>query len=206
MSIIVENPITQELLTNCSFKIQNYSHQSAELVTKIGNQNQTITLLGLILFVSFLLLFFVSLYFLARKFWAYRLGIIKNGSISYEYKFHIGKEYIKDKNTYIITPRMIFGKYLLWYFQNPRGIIFNEAENQPTLQDLQYSNLNKSKIIEKFLTAEDFMNLIKILLIVIIVLGLLCLVFDYFINNKDMVCNLVVENKTILTNLMKNGK
>lgn len=207
MNLTFNPSFLEQELSNCTAKIQEFSVSQNELLGSIKSANDTTLLLAIILGSIFLLFFVHLLYNIFRNRFAYRLGFVRNNSIEWIWRWNVFrinkiKHSGKDVFNYVCDPETIYGRTLLWFYHNPRPIVFDGQNNMPTSKDMIFDTLNKSTVIEKFVTAEDFMNLIKILIIVIIVLVIIGLVLSWMGYSKEMICNLIVENKTMLTSML----
>lgn len=208
MSLIIENPILTEQLANCTNTLQNASSTQAQLLDQIHSLNGTINIMLWIIVAVFIGAVIYALYQVASHFWSYKIGIVKHGHISWFKKWHLeSKVLIKhsknDSFEYAVNPECIYGTTLLWYYKNAQPIQLSEGNNLPSTKDISYSALNRSTIIEKFVSAEDFIKLIKILIIISIVIGVINLLLGYMVSKQDLVCNLIIENKTMLTNIIQ---
>jgi hypothetical protein len=138
-----------------------------------------------------------------RNRFAYRIVFVHNGSMSFDWLWNLPKTITykhtrKDVKVYNVDVECIRGNTILWYYGNPNPVNL-KGDIEPTLKDTVFTNLFKSTIIEKIVTAESFMQLFKILLIASIVIGIVIVIFEYIIFKKPTTCNLIVNNITMLT-------
>lgn len=206
MVFFIENPEIAANLTQCKQQISNFSNIQNDMLTKLTSQSNTITILYIILAIIFGILLFYIIYRIYRSFNIYKLGFVRNNKIQWLYKWHIAETMLikhskNDKFTYRLDSSVVYGQTIMWYYHNPNPIQFDQTK--PATKDLIYDTLIKSTVIEKFVTAEDFMNIIKILIIIGLVLTAIAILVSFITYRKEMICNLILDNRTILTNVIK---
>lgn len=194
--------ITNNCISNQSFTElqQNASRTIAEQQQTIIQQSHTTMLFLAILISIFILTAFLIGYFLIRNKFAYKLMFLKHGKLESYWKWNISdkihfKHSKNDEFDYIVDATKIHGNILIWRYRQPEQIAITEQEI--TTAQLNYATLNKSTVLEKIITAEDFMGLIKTLIIIIIALVIIDIVINGIILKKPLTCYTILNNQTI---------
>lgn len=196
--ISIDEPI-QQTIANVTNNNLNKTSQIQNLIQ--GQQNQ-ITILWIIIILGLITAIFFIVRHYYREWFMYKVGLIYPAGIDIHYVSEITETMqIPKKDGDIYTPAQedIKGNFMLFFAGNPLPVKLDTTLNAGTAVNKSLTSLKKSMAIEKFRSVDDFLNRydlyfkIGAIALLIIVAGL------FLIFTKHNICNLIVENKTLLT-------
>jgi hypothetical protein len=181
---ILNNPVNNNLNTT--------TQKAGDLIGILQNTNTILLIIVLSLLVILIILTFMYfLYWKKDK----RLRVFIRGFTGQieKYKTKIdNKEFIaKDGYPYLIDPLCIKDSLIEFYWHNPNPIRFNpmDQENLASIEEQNLKEFKEQTIIKEFLTASDFLGIIKILLIgalLVSAIGTSLGVIQYFHKTSDL--------------------